>query len=261
MLLGKLHVLDSNMRECPAGQAGELWFETATPFEYFNDPDRTAQARSTDGAMSTVGDVGYVDADGFVYLTDRATFMIISGGVNIYPQECENLLATHPKVADAAVFGVPNADLGEEVKAVIQLIEGIAPQMGCPRDDRLLPGPSRPHQVSPLDPFHGRAAEAAHGQALQARAAGSLLERAGYSDSLTPGSIAIRIVGCGMLCSLPEPAPGSRARVCKAKLAYYSFTHCKKGSQSMDGGNVMPNSISCLTACAMLVLVRLRRTT
>lgn len=77
--------------------------------------------------MSTVGDVGYVDADGFLYLTDRATFMIISGGVNIYPQECENLLITHPKVADAAVFGVPNADLGEEVKAVIQLMPGNEP--------------------------------------------------------------------------------------------------------------------------------------
>jgi long-chain acyl-CoA synthetase len=77
--------------------------------------------------MSTVGDVGYVDADGYVYLTDRRTFMIISGGVNIYPQECENLLITHPAVADAAVFGVPNADLGEEVKAVVQPMPGIRP--------------------------------------------------------------------------------------------------------------------------------------
>ena len=75
--------------------------------------------------MSTVGDVGYVDDDGYLYLTDRATFMIISGGVNIYPQECENLLITHPKVADAAVFGVPNADLGEEVKAVVQPMPGV----------------------------------------------------------------------------------------------------------------------------------------
>jgi long-chain acyl-CoA synthetase len=73
-----------------------------------------------------VGDVGYVDADGYLYLTDRATFMIISGGVNIYPQECENLLITHPKVEDAAVFGVPNADLGEEVKAVVQLMPGVS---------------------------------------------------------------------------------------------------------------------------------------
>jgi long-chain acyl-CoA synthetase len=75
--------------------------------------------------MSTVGDVGYVDDDGFLYLTDRSTFMIISGGVNIYPQECENLLITHPQVADAAVFGVPNEDLGEEVKAVVQTMPGV----------------------------------------------------------------------------------------------------------------------------------------
>jgi long-chain acyl-CoA synthetase len=77
------------------------------------------------GSMSTVGDVGYVDEDGFLYLTDRATFMIVCGGVNIYPQECENLLITHPKVADAAVFGVPNEDLGEEVKAVVQVVADI----------------------------------------------------------------------------------------------------------------------------------------
>jgi long-chain acyl-CoA synthetase len=75
--------------------------------------------------MSTVGDVGFVDDDGFLYLTDRKTYMIISGGVNIYPQETENLLITHPKVMDAAVFGVPNEDLGEEVKGVVQLVEGV----------------------------------------------------------------------------------------------------------------------------------------
>ena len=74
--------------------------------------------------MSTVGDVGYVK-DGYLYLTDRSTFMIISGGVNIYPQETEDLLITHEKVADAAVFGVPNEDLGEEVKAVVQPLEGV----------------------------------------------------------------------------------------------------------------------------------------
>jgi long-chain acyl-CoA synthetase len=109
------------------GKPGKVWFRTATPFEYFNDPNKTRDARSPDGSMSTVGDVGYVDGDGYLYLTDRASFMIISGGVNIYPQECENLLITHPKIADAAVFGVPNADLGEEVKAVVQPMPGIEP--------------------------------------------------------------------------------------------------------------------------------------
>jgi long-chain acyl-CoA synthetase len=126
VLLGELHVLDAAMKPCPSGTSGTLWFKTATPFEYFNDPVKTAEARSSDGSMSTVGDVGYVDDEGYLYLTDRATFMIISGGVNIYPQECENLLITHPKVADAAVFGVPNEDLGEEVKAAIQLMPGVA---------------------------------------------------------------------------------------------------------------------------------------
>jgi long-chain acyl-CoA synthetase len=127
VLLGDLHILDEQMRECPVGTAGTVWFKTATPFEYFNDPNKTREARSPDGSMSTVGDIGHVDADGYLYLTDRATFMIISGGVNIYPQECENLLITHPKIADAAVFGVPNADLGEEVKAVVQPMPGVTP--------------------------------------------------------------------------------------------------------------------------------------
>jgi len=125
VIVGDVHVLDAKMRPLPFGTPGTLWFKTASEFEYFNDAEKTAEARSTDGTMSTVGDVGYVDADGYLYLTDRATFMIISGGVNIYPQECENLLITHPKVADAAVFGVPNADLGEEVKAVVQLMPDV----------------------------------------------------------------------------------------------------------------------------------------
>jgi len=125
VLLGDLHILDANMQPCPTGTPGTVWFKTATPFEYFNDPAKTREARSADESMSTVGDVGYIDADRYLYLTDRATFMIISGGVNIYPQECENLLITHPKVADAAVFGVPNPDLGEEVKAVVQPMPGV----------------------------------------------------------------------------------------------------------------------------------------
>jgi len=104
-----------------------VWFRLGSQFAYFNDKTRTAQALSPDGTMGTVGDVGYVDTDGYLYLTDRATFMIISGGVNIYPQETEDLLITHPKIADAAVFGIPNADLGEEVKAAVQLMPGINP--------------------------------------------------------------------------------------------------------------------------------------
>jgi long-chain acyl-CoA synthetase len=126
IVLGELAVLDDDMQPVPQGEPGTLWFKTATEFEYHNDPEKTAESTSADGGMTTVGDVGYVDDDGFLYLTDRKTFMIISGGVNIYPQECEDLLITHPKVEDAAVFGVPNTDLGEEVKAVIQTVAGVA---------------------------------------------------------------------------------------------------------------------------------------
>jgi long-chain acyl-CoA synthetase len=125
VMIGDLHILDENMQPLPKGTPGEIWFKTATPFEYFNDPERTQATRSADGTMSTVGDVGYVDDDGFLYLTDRSSFMIISGGVNIYPQECENLLITHPKVADAAVFGVPDEEMGEQVKAVVQPMPGV----------------------------------------------------------------------------------------------------------------------------------------
>ena len=127
VMMGDLHILDEQMQPAVKGVPGEIWFKTASPFVYFNDAERTALTRSSDGTMTTVGDVGYVDDDGFLHLTDRSTFMIISGGVNIYPQECENLLIVHPKVADAAVFGVPNEDLGEEVKAVVQLMPGEQP--------------------------------------------------------------------------------------------------------------------------------------
>jgi long-chain acyl-CoA synthetase len=125
VILGDLHILDDEMEELPQGEPGTIWFKTATPFEYHDDPEKTTEATSSDGSMTTVNDVGYVDEDGYLYLTDRKTFMIISGGVNIYPQETENLLITHPKVADAAVFGVPNDDLGEEVKAVVQTMPGV----------------------------------------------------------------------------------------------------------------------------------------
>ena len=127
VVLGELHILDDEMNECAVGVPGTIWFTTPAPVNYFHDEAKSREAASPDGTMSTVGDVGYVDDDGYLYLTDRKTFMIISGGVNIYPQETENLLITHPKVADAAVFGVPNADLGEEVKAVVQPMPGIEP--------------------------------------------------------------------------------------------------------------------------------------
>ena len=104
-----------------------MWFRGSTNFEYFNDPAKTAESRNAAGDTSTVGDVGYLDEEGWLYLTDRKTYMIISGGVNIYPQETENLLITHPKVMDAAVIGVPDEDLGEAVKAVVQPVPDVVP--------------------------------------------------------------------------------------------------------------------------------------
>ena len=91
-----------------------------------NDPGKTASIQEAHG-WRTLGDVGHLDEDGYLYLTDRATFMIISGGVNIYPQEIENVMVMHPSVSDVAVFGVPNDDFGEEVKAVVQPATGIEP--------------------------------------------------------------------------------------------------------------------------------------
>ena len=114
-----LHIVGEDGQELPAGEAGTVYFEGGATFEYHNDPEKTAASRS-DRGWSTLGDVGYLDDDGFLYLTDRKAYMIISGGVNIYPQEAENILVNHPAVVDVAVFGVPNEDFGEEVKAVVQ---------------------------------------------------------------------------------------------------------------------------------------------
>ena len=118
-IMGEVHIVGDDGNEQPAGEPGTVYFASGTRFEYHNDPDKTRSAYNDKG-WSTLGDVGYVDAEGFLYLTDRKAFMIISGGVNIYPQEAENVLVTHPKVADCAVFGVPHDELGEEVKAVVQ---------------------------------------------------------------------------------------------------------------------------------------------
>ena len=126
-VMGTIHVCDDDGKVLGVGEDGVIYFEReSVVFTYHNDPERTREAQHPHHPnWSTMGDVGHLDEDGYLYLTDRKTFMIISGGVNIYPQETENLLITHPKVADAAVFGVPNVDLGEEVKAVVQLMPGV----------------------------------------------------------------------------------------------------------------------------------------
>jgi len=125
-ILGELAILDPVGNPCPTGVDGTIWFRGATAFEYFEDPEKTAESRTGDGAASSVGDIGHVDAEGYLYLTDRKSYMIISGGVNIYPQETENILSEHPAVVDVAVIGVPNEDLGEEVKAVVQPVDPAA---------------------------------------------------------------------------------------------------------------------------------------
>lgn len=116
-----IHICGENGEDLPAGEDGLIYFAGGEDFEYLNDPQKTKDSRHPEHPnWSTLGDIGHVDEDGYLYLTDRKSFMIISGGVNIYPQEVENLLVQHPDVDDVAVIGVPNADMGEEVKAVVQ---------------------------------------------------------------------------------------------------------------------------------------------
>lgn len=126
-ILGILHVCDEDGNELPVGEPGLIYFELPRmPFAYHKDAGKTKDSQHPQHPnWSALGDVGYVDKDGFLYLTDRATFMIISGGVNIYPQEIEDALVMHPKIADVAVIGVPNEEMGEEVKAVVQTARGV----------------------------------------------------------------------------------------------------------------------------------------
>ena len=128
-VLGVLHICDEDGTELPPGEPGIVYFELPVmPFEYLKDPEKTKEAQHPEHPnWSALGDVGYVDEDGFLYLTDRATHMIISGGVNIYPQEIEDAMIMHPEVLDVAVIGVPNEEMGEEVKAIVQPTAGAEP--------------------------------------------------------------------------------------------------------------------------------------
>jgi acyl-CoA synthetase (AMP-forming)/AMP-acid ligase II len=121
-LLGVIRICDEAGDEVPRGTEGQVYFEGASTFTYHNDPEKTREATNKHG-WTSLGDVGWQDDEGYLFLTDRKSFMIISGGVNIYPQEIENLLVTHPKVADVAVIGAPDADMGERVVAVVQPVD------------------------------------------------------------------------------------------------------------------------------------------
>ena len=125
--LGHAHICDDSGRELPVGEVGLVYFEREElPFEYHLDPAKTKEAQHPDHPQWTaIGDVGYLDDEGFLFLTDRKSFMIISGGVNIYPQEIEDLLTLHEKVVDVAVIGIPDAEMGEQVKAVVQVTPGV----------------------------------------------------------------------------------------------------------------------------------------
>jgi len=121
---GALHILDENGEELPQGEIGTVYFEGGGTFRYYKDEEKTARAFNAKG-WSTLGDLGYVDEEGYLYLADRRTDLILTGGVNVYPREVEDALVMHPAVADVAVIGVPDEDLGERVKAVVQLADGV----------------------------------------------------------------------------------------------------------------------------------------
>jgi fatty-acyl-CoA synthase len=125
-VLGALRICDEQGTELPAGQVGTIFFERdEMPFQYLGDAGKTRSAQHPDhDTWATVGDLGYVDDDGYLFLTDRKAFTIISGGVNIYPREVEDVLALHPDVVDVAVIGVPDAEMGEAVKAVVHPADG-----------------------------------------------------------------------------------------------------------------------------------------
>jgi long-chain acyl-CoA synthetase len=172
-ILGELLILDEEGNECAPGTDGTIWFRGATAFEYFQDPVETAESRRDDGQTSTVGDVGHVDADGYLYLTDRKMYVIISGGVNIYPQETENILSGHPAVPRRRRHR--RAERGPRRGG-----QGRCPtcRRGGSRPrarsgiDRLLRGPDRALQMSAHHRLCDGAAPISDGQAVQAPAAG-----------------------------------------------------------------------------------------
>jgi fatty-acyl-CoA synthase len=135
-VMGTIRICDDSGQELPNGEIGTVYFERKRmSFAYLNDPAKTRDARhARHENWFTVGDVGYVDDEGYLYLTDRKNFMIISGGVNIYPQEVENVLTLHPKIADVAVIGAPDPEMGEQVKAVVQPAPGVTADSGLERE-------------------------------------------------------------------------------------------------------------------------------
>ena len=187
---GELHILDEQGTELPPHHTGTVYFANGGQFLYHNDPAKTARAHNDKG-WATFGDIGHVDEEGYLYLTDRRDYVINSGGVNIHPQEAENLLCLHEKVADVAVFGVPNEEFGEEVKAVV------VPRSMDDAGPSLATGADRALQTPPCPASSARERSTSHptcrgadGQALQAADTRSILDRA--AGPLTDYKRAIR---------------------------------------------------------------------
>ena len=211
------HIVGEDGEELPTGQSGVIYFAAGRPFEYHNDPAKTASVSNEKG-WRTLGDVGYLDEEGYLYLTDRQAHMIISGGVNIYPQEAENLLTGHPAVVDVAVIGVPDEEMGEAVKAVVQLTDQA--DAGPELEAELLAfcRAELGHlQVPAQRRLRRRAPPRRQRQALQAPAARALLGGPRLPRDLTPPGRASRgpcRSGGGLL-----PAPGGHLCPSGAHLA------------------------------------------
>ena len=166
---------------------GTVYFDGRPPLRVPQRPGQDRRRSPTSTGWRTLGDIGYLDEDGYLYLTDRQAHMIISGGVNIYPQEAENVLAGHPAVADVAVIGVPDAEMGEAVKAVVQLSIGRRRPGTGGRAARLLPGRSWRRTNAPAGRLRRRAAARPQRQAVQATPARALLGRPRLPGSSEPG--------------------------------------------------------------------------
>ena len=183
-LTAEVQICDEDGEALPPRTEGMVFFEGGGQFEYHGDPAKTAESRNKHG-WTTLGDVGWLDEEGYLYLTDRKSFMIISGGVNIYPQEIENLLIGHPKVADAAVVGAPDEEMGEKVVAVIQPMDWADAGDDLRRELMAFCRANLSHVKSPRGHrLHGRAAAPPDRQALQAPDPRRLLGQGRLEDRL-----------------------------------------------------------------------------
>ena len=194
----ELRIVDGEERDCPVGEVGELWTRSGQNMKgYWNRPEETKATITADGWLKT-GDAGYLDADGYVFLTDRVKDMIVSGGENIYPAEIENVLASHPAVAEVAVIGVPDEKWGETVKAVIATKP--AQTVTAADDPRLRQDASGRLQMPDVGRFRRRSAAQSLRQGSQEGPARALLGRQGAPHQLRPRRTIIVIPGLVLAC-------------------------------------------------------------